>query len=67
MFVILYPHRIIYMHRIVINSQVPYNDENNNRTGNSENLSDVRGSQNNEESHSDQWELKQTSRVLPSL
>ena len=54
MLVLLYPHRIIYMLRIVINLEVPYNDENNNRTGNSENLSDVRGSQNNEESHSDQ-------------
>ena len=64
MLMLLSPYRIIYMQTIVINSQVPYNDENNSRSGNSEHLNDVRGSQSNEESHRDQCELKQTRKFV---
>ena len=64
MLMLLSPYRIIYMQTIVINSQVPYNGENNSRSGNSEHLNDVPGSQTNEESHRDQCELKQTRKFV---
>ena len=64
MLMLLSPYRIIYMQTIVINSQVPYNGENNSRSGNSEHLNDVPGSETNEESHRDQCELKQTRKFV---
>ena len=62
---LLSPYRIIYMQTIVINSQVPYNDDS--RSGNSEHLNDVRGSQSNEKSHRDQCELKETSKFVKKV
>ena len=50
-----------------MNLQVPYNNKNKNRAGNFEYLNDVRGSQNNEEPNSNQYELKQTGKFVKKV